>query len=123
MLQKTTTELTLLLLAGTLVAAGCQRVTTNSSGSASGAATGTAAAKATTAKQIAAKSPGKIPGKIPGTIPGKIPGTRPGAGGRIACDNATFNFGKVVQGKSVEHTFTIVNRGKELLHIERARGG
>jgi len=40
----------------------------------------------------------------------------------IAAKEATFNFGKVKQGKDVEHVFKITNKGNANLLIEKARG-
>jgi hypothetical protein len=41
----------------------------------------------------------------------------------IACDKPEHNFGTVAQGGEVEHIFKIRNKGKDVLKIERARGG
>lgn len=41
----------------------------------------------------------------------------------IAADEAEHDFGTAVQGEYVEHVFTIRNKGKGLLKIEKARGG
>jgi hypothetical protein len=41
----------------------------------------------------------------------------------IACDEATHDFGTVAQGEDAVHVFTIQNKGKGVLDIERARGG
>jgi len=40
----------------------------------------------------------------------------------IAADNATFDFGKVNEGRSADHVFILKNNGKGLLHIDEARG-
>jgi hypothetical protein len=111
MYLKTPKELTLLLLAGTCVAAGCQRVESSPSGTTSGTTSGKA--------QTGITAPAKAGPRVAVNMPKKKPGNGP----KIACDKSVHNFGKVIQGKSVEHTFVVVNRGKEQLHIERARGG
>lgn len=41
---------------------------------------------------------------------------------KIVAEEAQFNFGQVEQGKSVEHTFKIFNKGKSELVIEKAAG-
>jgi len=41
----------------------------------------------------------------------------------IDCDKPEHDFGTVAQGGEVEHVFKIRNKGKEVLKIERARGG
>ncbi len=41
----------------------------------------------------------------------------------IACDEPEHDFGKINQGENVEHVFKIRNKGKDVLKIERARGG
>lgn len=41
----------------------------------------------------------------------------------ITADKAEYDFGVAVQGEDVEHVFTIRNKGKGLLKIEKARGG
>ena len=41
----------------------------------------------------------------------------------IACDQAEFNFGTVVQGEDAKHVFTVKNTGDAPLKIESARGG
>lgn len=41
---------------------------------------------------------------------------------KIASAQPTFNFGKIKQGKKVEHIFKITNEGKANLIIERAKG-
>lgn len=38
---------------------------------------------------------------------------------KIGSDEPEFEFGTVAPGKSVTHTFTVVNRGNADLHIER----
>ena len=42
---------------------------------------------------------------------------------QISCAKPVHDFGKVAQGEEVEHIFKIKNKGKEVLKIERARGG
>ena len=41
----------------------------------------------------------------------------------IDCKKPEHDFGKVAQGEEVEHVFKFKNKGKEVLKIERARGG
>ncbi len=41
---------------------------------------------------------------------------------KIASAQPTFNFGKIKQGKTVEHIFKLKNEGKADLIIERAKG-
>ena len=41
---------------------------------------------------------------------------------RIVAASDSFDFGKVKQGKDVEHTYTIKNEGRGELIIERAKG-
>jgi len=48
-------------------------------------------------------------------VPGPVP--------VITADKAEYDFGTAVQGEDVEHVFTIRNKGKGLLKIEKARGG
>ena len=52
-----------------------------------------------------------------------VAGTAYGQAPEIACDEPEHDFGKVAQGKEVEHIFKIKNKGKGVLKIERARGG
>jgi hypothetical protein len=50
----------------------------------------------------------------------------PGAaapGGRVATEAAVFDYGTVVAGEPVKHTFTIKNSGDGVLNILSARGG
>ena len=42
---------------------------------------------------------------------------------QIACDKPEFNFGTAAKGEDVKHVFTLKNKGKGVLKIERARGG
>jgi hypothetical protein len=46
-----------------------------------------------------------------------------GAPPKIVCQEATHDFGTVAQGEDAVHVFTIENKGKGVLDIERARGG
>jgi len=41
----------------------------------------------------------------------------------ISCAQKEHDFGTAVQGESVTHTYTLKNKGKGVLKIERARGG
>ena len=46
-----------------------------------------------------------------------------GAKPAISCAAPIYEFGKISQGKSVEHAFTIKNVGGAMLKITGARGG
>ena len=41
----------------------------------------------------------------------------------ITCAQPEYDFGIAVQGESATHVYTIKNKGKGVLKIERARGG
>ena len=43
--------------------------------------------------------------------------------GKIACDEAEHDYGKVAQGAEVSHVFKIKNTGSGILKIDRAEGG
>ena len=50
----------------------------------------------------------------------------PGAaapGGRVTAETPVFDYGTVVAGEPVKHTFTIKNTGDGVLNILSARGG
>ena len=40
----------------------------------------------------------------------------------IAADTVEFNYGKVNEGKTVEHIFKILNKGDGILEIKKATG-
>jgi hypothetical protein len=76
--------------------------------------------------------PGTKPAIKPGLKPGMKPGTRPelkaatkpsGPPPVIHCDKPEHDFGTVAQGEAATHVFTVRNKGKGVLNIERARGG
>ena len=52
-----------------------------------------------------------------------VPAVPAGPKPAIACDQADFNFGTVVQGDDAKHTFTVKNTGDAPLKNESARGG
>ncbi|MBW1802854.1 MAG: DUF1573 domain-containing protein [Deltaproteobacteria bacterium] len=44
-----------------------------------------------------------------------------GDGPQLYLKEKTFDFGKVDEGKTIEHAFTVYNRGNQPLKIERVR--
>jgi hypothetical protein len=45
------------------------------------------------------------------------------AGPRLVLQDPGFDVGEVMQGKVIEHTFTLLNEGDETLEIKRVRPG
>jgi hypothetical protein len=65
-------------------------------------------------------SPKLAPSKV------KFPAKKPKLSGPppvITCAKPEHDFGSAVQGESVTHIFTLKNKGKGVLDIQRARGG
>ena len=61
--------------------------------------------------------------KKPATLTPAKKAAPTGPAPEIACDKPEFDFGSVAQGEEAKHVFTIKNKGKGVLKIERARGG
>lgn len=60
----------------------------------------------------------------PGTTPAApdAPSAAKGSGA-IACDSPEFDWGSVMAGQEVSHTFVVKNTGDGVLRILKARGG
>jgi hypothetical protein len=63
-------------------------------------------------------APSKVRARAPSRKP-KLSGPPP----VITCAQPEYDFGSAVQGESVTHIFSLKNKGKGVLNIERARGG
>jgi hypothetical protein len=56
-------------------------------------------------------------------VAGDVPAKAPGSQGRIACDAPEFEWGTVLAGQEVSHTFVVKNVGEGVLRILGARAG
>jgi hypothetical protein len=53
----------------------------------------------------------------------KTPQKPTGPAPEITCSKTVHDFGTAAQGEEIQHIFTVKNKGKGILKIERARGG
>jgi hypothetical protein len=74
-------------------------------------------------KPVAPRVSKPLPAKKTPTLTPSSKAAPTGPAPEITCDKPEFNFGTVAQGEDAKHVFTVKNKGKGVLKIERARGG
>ncbi|MCJ7593930.1 MAG: DUF1573 domain-containing protein [Desulfobacterales bacterium] len=46
---------------------------------------------------------------------------QPLQGPRLVIEETVYDFGKVLEGQVIEHTFKILNKGNAVLHIQKVK--